>query len=325
MPMINELQLLFKGYLEANRFESQPSGLYQPINYFMSLGGKRIRPILTLIGYDLFAPAVEKALPLAYAMELFHNFTLVHDDIMDQAPIRRGQPTIHQQYGINTAILSGDVMLIHVYDYLLEAGFEHQFPALLSTFNRVAVEVCKGQQYDMDFENRKDVSIPEYLRMIELKTAALLGGCLEVGAVAAEASQKDIQLLAIFGRHLGIAFQLQDDILDAFGDPEKFGKKQGGDIVQNKKTFLVLKAMEVADIPTGNRLKDLMENPTIAENEKVREVLDIFQHLKIAELASSVKDQYQASAFKALTAVNAPEDKKDALKNLAFQLMAREN
>lgn len=323
--MINDFQQLFKDYLENNRFDLEPMGLYQPINYFMNQSGKRIRPILTLIGYDLFADRVEAALPLAYAMELFHNFTLVHDDIMDQAPIRRGLPTIHQQYGINTAILSGDVMLIHVYDYLLEAGFHHQFPTLLSTFNRVAVEVCKGQQYDMDFENRTDVTIPEYLRMIELKTAALLGGCLEVGAVAAGAPSKDIGLLATFGRHLGIAFQLHDDILDAFGDPEKFGKKQGGDIVQNKKTFLVLKAIEIADPTTRKRLKDLMGNPGIDENEKVKEVLDIFQQLKIRELAGTIKDQYQASAFLALAAVNAPENKKDALKNLAFQLMAREN
>ncbi|HQU59962.1 MAG TPA: polyprenyl synthetase family protein, partial [Saprospiraceae bacterium] len=221
MQMFSQFQQSFEQYLHSRTFLYEPRGLYEPIDYIMGMGGKRLRPVLALMGYALFREDYEKALPIAMTVEVFHNFTLVHDDIMDKAPLRRGKPTVHYQYGLNAGILSGDAMLIYAYKFLQEAGSPVAIPALLQAFNQVAIEVCEGQQYDIDFEKRQDVSIPEYLKMIELKTAALIGGSLEMGAIAAGAARDDIQNLAAFGRNIGIAFQLQDDILDTFGEPEK--------------------------------------------------------------------------------------------------------
>lgn len=324
MQPINTILQLFQQYLSSRHFQSEPSSLYEPINYIMELGGKRLRPVLAMLGYNMFDTNLSKSLPVAYAVELFHNFTLVHDDIMDQAPLRRGQPTVHARYGANTGILSGDVMLIHVYDYLLSVGDAAVSNRLISAFNRIAVEVCQGQQYDMEFEQRQEVAIDEYIRMIELKTAALLGGSLELGAIAAGAPDEDIRSLANFGRQIGIAFQLHDDLLDVFGDPGKFGKKVGGDIAQNKKTFLVLKALEIADEPTRAKLRRLMTDTLLPEKDKISAVTAIFQELDIARHTEVAKSLYRQQAYESLAAVNAPATDKQVLIMMAEQLMDRE-
>jgi len=324
MQTVVQLRQLYEDYLIANRFEQRPAGLYEPVNYIMELGGKRLRPVLTLMSYELFRPDVERALPAAHAVELFHNFSLVHDDIMDQAPLRRGHPTVHEHFNVSSAILSGDVMLIYVYEFLLRMSDMGCLPQLLEVFNRVAVEVCEGQQYDMDFEVRQDVKIPEYMEMIARKTAALISGSLELGALAAEAPEADVQHLAAFGRHIGLAFQLQDDILDTFGDPEKFGKKIGGDIIQNKKTYLILKALEIADPHTRAELLEHMTAETEENAGKVEAVTAILQHLGIPALAEAEKRRHQQLAFDHFNAVQTPEEKKIQLRQLTEKLIGRE-
>lgn len=325
MHPVSYLQQRYHHYQSSHCFEQEPQRLYQPINYIMDLGGKRMRPLLVLLAYEMFAEAVEKALPIAHAIELFHNFTLMHDDIMDQAPLRRGRPTVHTNYGVNTAILSGDVMLIHAYQYLLMLNEPLKTHQMTEVFNKVAIEVCQGQQYDMDFEQREDVTIEEYLQMIELKTAALLGGALQLGAMAAGAPQADVEHLTRFGRQIGVAFQLQDDILDAFGDPEKFGKKVGGDIIQQKKTFLLLKAQMLADAPTRSNLRQLLNNTSLPDEEKVAAVVAVFKQLNIPELASAEKARFEKMAFESLDAVAVAPEKKQALVELTLQLMGREH
>lgn len=324
MQSIEEYQVLFEDYLQAQLISRQPGTLYEPVNYIMQLGGKRIRPVLTLLAYRIFRPEVKKALPLAYAVELFHNFSLVHDDIMDEAPLRRGKPSVHAKWNVNTGILSGDAMLILTYDYFLQFEGNERFAQLLKVFNRTCLEVCEGQQMDMDFEKRMDVTIDEYLRMIELKTAALLGAALELGAIAAGAAPEDVRRLAAFGRRIGIAFQLQDDILDTFGDPRKFGKKVGGDIVQNKKTFLAIKALELADESQGRQLRQLMGSTTGDEGEKIRRVMQLFEALNIKSLAIAAKESFQQEALSELQAVNGEEKAKAYLKALAEALLVRD-
>lgn len=324
MRDLNNLQYLFQKYMLEHSFVQAPVELYEPANYIMELGGKRLRPALLLMSYQVFDDSVEKALPAALAVEVFHNFSLVHDDIMDQAPLRRGKPTVHQKFGLNAGILSGDVMLIYSYEHLLRLGMPLHLPKILGVFNRLAIEVCEGQQYDMNFENRGDVQIEEYLRMIELKTAALIGGCMELGALVAGAGEDDVAHLGQFGRNIGVAFQLQDDILDTFGDPEKFGKKPGGDIVQNKKTYLILKAMQLADPARRSRLKELMNTPTTDETRKVQEVKDILIQLDIERLALEEKLRFQNKAFDHLAAVTAPEERKKPIRDFADQLFRRE-
>ena len=324
MRTVAELQHLYEAYLADNRFLQLPRELYEPVNYILELGGKRLRPVLTLMGYELFRNDVEKALPVSHAVEIFHNFSLVHDDIMDEAPLRRGHPTVHSRYNVSTAILSGDVMLIYVYEYLLRMEDKSRLPDLVKVFNRVAIEVCEGQQFDMNFERRTDVLIEEYIDMIGRKTAALISGSLELGAIAAGAPKKDVQLLAAFGRHIGIAFQLQDDILDTFGDPQKFGKKIGGDIIQNKKTFLILKAVEVADPDTRKTLIRYMTTPTTNETQKVEEVTAILRRLNIPELAEAEKRRHQQLAFDHFFAVRIPEANRKPLLQLTEKLIGRE-
>lgn len=320
-----KLYQMFMNYLESNAFQNKPHALYEPINYIMKLGGKRIRPILSLMAYQLFKDDVEFALPAALAIETFHNFSLVHDDIMDEAPLRRGKPTVHTKYDSNTAILSGDVMLIYVYEYLMQYATHPNLGKILKTFNEVAIKVCEGQQYDMDFETREDVQLSEYLKMIEYKTAYLLVGALKIGALLANADQKDVEHTAAFGRNIGIAFQIQDDILDSFGDPAKFGKKVGGDIIQNKKTYLVLKTLEQADENTKSTLQHIMSSTTTDEAAKIQEVKSIFQEWNIPQLAEQKKQDYQDQAFKHLAAIKVEQVRKDQLAQLAYALMGREN
>lgn len=323
MQMVEKLQQLFETYRQARPFDGTPQGLYEPVNYVMDLGGKRLRPAMVLLGYRLFDTQVEKALPLAYAVEVFHNFTLVHDDIMDAAPLRRGQPTVHHAFDVNRAILSGDVMLILAYEYLAQLPQTAFLPEVLRVFNQVAREVCEGQQLDMEFETRLQVAIPEYIRMIELKTAVLLAGSLAIGAIAAGASREDVARLYDFGRFSGIAFQLQDDLLDAFGESEKVGKRIGGDIAQNKKTFLWLKALELASPAQLSELNALCQ-PGVEVEEKITRVLEIYRTLGIEEAAQQEKQYYMELAFQKLQAVQGAEEDKTTLKQLAYLLLNRD-
>ncbi len=324
MQSFSQVQQVFQNYLDENQFEAAPSELYHPVNYILSLGGKRLRPIMLLMAYNLFREDIEKALPAAYAVEIFHNFSLLHDDIMDQAPLRRGKPTVHIKYNTNAGILSGDVMLIYAYKYLMKVENQKRIIDLINLFNKAAVEVCEGQQYDMNFEKQTEVSIVEYLKMISLKTAVLLAGALKMGAVIADATAKDSRLIYDFGKNVGIAFQLQDDILDTFGDPQKFGKRVGGDIIQNKKTYLVLRALELADESTKTKLKRLLSEHSENENLKVEEVTKIFDQLNIQTEAEQVKEEYLQKAFDSLDAVSVADKNKTVLRGLADRLMKRE-
>jgi len=291
----------------------------------MTLAGKRLRPALLLMGYELFADHLERALPAAWAVELFHNFTLMHDDIMDAAPLRRGQPTVHAKWSQTTGILSGDVMLIHAYRHLASVSPVDIVPELIQTFNRVAIEVCEGQQYDMDFETRTDVSLTEYIRMIELKTAVLLGGALEMGALCAQTKQADARNLYHFGRLAGIAFQIQDDLLDTYGDPAKFGKQVGGDILQNKKTFLVLKTLEVAPEAERQALATWMQTDSVHLGEaKIKAVRALFDRNGIPALVAQEKERFQKEAFTHLAAVQVPEERKVLLRNVVEELLVRD-
>jgi geranylgeranyl diphosphate synthase type II len=250
MRIISEYQDLISRHFESIKYQKEPNNLYEPIRYILSLGGKRLRPVLTLMATEVFDVDCQKALAAATAVEVFHNFSLIHDDIMDDAPLRRGNKTVHEKWNINTGILSGDAMLILAYQYFEEYE-PHIFRELAKLFSQTALEVCEGQQYDVDFETRYDVTIPEYLKMIQYKTAVLVGAAMKMGAIVAETSAENANNIYDFGLNLGLAFQLQDDYLDAFGNPETFGKQVGGDIIENKKTYLYLKAMEFA-----NTIKD---------------------------------------------------------------------
>lgn len=324
MKTITEFLDLFGSYLQANTYDQEPKALYEPVNYIMEMGGKRLRPLLALLACHLFEEDVKPALPAALAVEVFHNFSLVHDDIMDDAPLRRGQPTLHARFGLNAGILSGDVMLIYAYKLLLETPEKSRISDMVETFSKVAIKVCEGQQYDIDFEKRVLVSLEEYLRMIEWKTAALLAGSLELGATAAGAAMGDRAHLREFGRLTGIAFQLQDDYLDTFGDPAKFGKRVGGDIVQNKKTALIIKALEIADPATRERLLALYQEPQTDAEAKVEEVKHLFLQLGVDDFVRSLRDEYQDQAYAHLRAVTAPHDRKQLLQSLAESLLVRE-
>ncbi|MEM9888788.1 MAG: polyprenyl synthetase family protein [Bacteroidota bacterium] len=324
MEQIKKYQNSFLEYLAAHAFQKEPLGLYEPVNYILKLGGKRMRPIALLMAYQVFKEDFKAALPAAYAIEIFHNFTLVHDDVIDDAPLRRGKPTVHEKWDLNTSILSGDVMLVYAYEYLLQLENKAQIPAIIKTFNKTAIEVCEGQQYDVDFETQQDVSIGQYLRMIELKTSVLLAAAMKIGALAAGAKGTDAEHLYQFGRNIGIAFQLQDDYLDTFGDPKKFGKKVGGDIAKNKKTFLILKALEIAPDGFKTELMTWMKDLSSEEHTKISRVTAILKELNVPYLTKSLKNEFQATAFKHLEAVEAVKDRKQALIELAEMLLDRE-
>ncbi len=324
MQTLHQFQDSFESYLLYNHFVGTPIELYEPANYILKIGGKRLRPALLLAGHYLFEDDFSPSLPAAFAVEVFHNFTLVHDDIMDAAPLRRGMPTVHQKYGLSTGILSGDVMMILAYEYLLKCPTK-KITEVLKSFNRMAIQVCEGQQMDMNFETQAAISIDDYLKMIEYKTAALVATALEMGAKLGGADDEDARLLYEFGRNLGIAFQLQDDILDAFGDPSKVGKKTGGDIAQNKKTFLYLKAIELAPASVADQLKGYFTNSLpIEESEKIQSVLTIFRALKVAEEANRVKEEFWQKALDAIGKISSPTDKKTILINFAAALMQRD-
>ena len=310
--------------IENAQLPFEPQNLYEPIRYMLSLSGKRIRPQLVFLGAELFGfTDVEKLLPAALAVEFFHNFSLIHDDIMDKAPLRRGKSTVHQKWTDNVAILSGDALLVKAYEQLSKCPVQ-AIPELLRTFNNVAIEVCEGQQYDMDFELREDVSQAEYIDMIRLKTSVLLGGALEMGAIIADASAADRQKLYEFGVNLGIAFQLQDDILDAFGNPETFGKQVGGDIIVNKKTILhiLLKEQLVSatDKSNFNLILKLSEN---SAQEKIGQMISLYHTYNIEEKANTLKEYYTAKAYELLGNIQVEDNFKVNLYELADKLMVR--
>lgn len=320
MHSFEELSKQFTEKFSTRHFPEQPASLYDPNEYFLSLGGKRVRPILCLMGNELFDEIVPDAWQVATAIELFHNFTLIHDDIMDKAPLRRNMPTVHEKYGESTALLAGDVMLVVAYDYLNKIKSEHQ-RKIINLFNKTAKEVCEGQQLDMDFEKEEIVHLDEYIRMIALKTSVLLAGSLKMGAILGGASKGNQEDIYAFGRELGIAFQVQDDYLDAFGDPAKFGKQVGGDIMANKKTFLVIKALESGTPAQVKELRRLMqENPS----DKVERVLTLFREGGVDKWAFDLKEQYINSAFEHLDNIAVLSGRKQPLRDLAHFLVQRD-
>ncbi|MBW2961880.1 polyprenyl synthetase family protein [Mesonia aestuariivivens] len=312
----------FLNYLESKMLIKEPENLYAPISYILKLGGKRLRPVLVLLSTEAFGVSYKKALDAALAIEVFHNFSLVHDDIMDDAPLRRGQKTVHEKWDLNTGILSGDAMLIKAYQ-LFENYSVHQFKDLAKLFSRTAIEVCEGQQYDIDFETREDVSIQDYLKMIEYKTAVLVGASLEMGAIVAEASSQLQKEVYEYGRLIGIAFQLQDDYLDAFGNPENFGKRVGGDIIENKKTFLYLKALEHSSEEDADQLRHLYTIfPSDAE-QKIETVKHLFETSGAAKSTQDEIFNYTQQAFEILENLAIKEEQKKLLKELGESLLTR--
>jgi len=320
MHSFTSLSKLFEERFSIPHFPAHTETLYTPAQYILQLGGKRIRPVCVLMGNELFDEINPDAWEVATAIELFHNFTLVHDDIMDKAPLRRGVETVHTKYGESTALLAGDVMLVTAYDYLNRIkGSSSQY--IIQVFNKTAKEVCEGQQLDMDFEKRETVSMPEYLHMITLKTSVLLAASLKLGAILGGAGEGNRKHLYEFGKNLGIAFQVQDDYLDAFGDPEKFGKQVGGDILANKKTFLMIHALESAgDVQKAELKKLLSSNP----GNKVERVLNIFRECGVDEWARSLKDKYLQTALQHLEDTAVLAVRKKALTELAEYLISRD-
>lgn len=324
MLTIPQLRELFEAYLDENALTQAPQSLYDPVNYIMQLGGKRMRPVLSLLAYQLFDEDVKQALPAALSVETFHNFSLVHDDIMDAADLRRGKTTVHKKYDTNTAILSGDVMLIYAYSYLQNTPNKEVVNEMTKVLSEVAIKVCEGQQYDVDFETDNTITLVDYTQMIEMKTAVLLAASLELGALAAGASEENRKHLAEFGRLTGIAFQIQDDYLDTYGDAEKFGKKIGGDIAQNKKTCLYIKALELASADVKNELIELYNTAAKDEQAKIDRVTAIFTALGIPDDIKALRNAYQAQAYEHLDKVVADKAAKQLLSELADSLLIRE-
>jgi geranylgeranyl diphosphate synthase type II len=322
MHSIQQYQEFFSDYLQLQSKNKEPKNLYEPIHYILQLGGKRMRPVLTLMSAEVFDANYTRALPAALAVEVFHNFSLVHDDIMDDAPLRRGNVTVHEKWNINTGILSGDAMLILAYQYFEE--YEPAiFQALAKLFSKTALEVCEGQQWDVDFETRNDVSIPEYLKMIECKTAVLVAAAMKMGAIIAETSQENADLIYDFGLNLGLAFQLQDDYLDAFGNPETFGKQVGGDIIENKKTYLYLKAMEFAALNEKEELVNLFSIHPEDNSDKINSVKRIFNSSGASQATKEAIQDFTLKAFKTLQKMNVSVDKKAMLTHFGENLMKR--
>lgn len=309
--------------MEANTDFGAPEGLYEPIRYILGLGGKRMRPVLVLMSADLYKASAQEALPAAMAVEVFHNFSLIHDDIMDQAPVRRGKPSVHIKWDFNTGILSGDAMLIRAYQYL-EAYEPEVFKPMMQLFSKTAREVCEGQQYDMEFETLDEVRIEEYLRMIEYKTAVLLGCALQMGAMVGGASQTEQEALYAFGIYLGMAFQLQDDYLDVFGDPEAFGKQPGGDIIENKKTYLYLRALELSDTVGKRELMDLYSIRPAKPASKVKRVSQLFRECGADSDTRKKIRSYTNEAFRQLERIDSNAPAAQSLKAFGEWLLQRE-
>lgn len=321
---LGDIKITLEQHIQKLDLKGNPPELYDPITYLMDLGGKRIRPLLTLLAYGLYKKDYQKVLTPAAAIEVFHNFTLMHDDIMDNAPLRRGKATVHEKWDDNTAILSGDVMLVKAYSLFLSIAPEH-LKESLQLFSKTAAEVCEGQQLDMNFEKREFVSEAEYLNMIRLKTAVLLGFSLQLGAVLAGASREDATYLYDFGVNIGIAFQLKDDLLDVYADKEKFGKQVGGDILANKKTYLLVKANELATGPANESLQKWLKAEAYNPEEKVKAVTTLFDQLQIKEKTMELINKYFEKGFNQLSSlqVKNPEGLQ-LLQNLTHNLANRE-
>lgn len=323
MHSIAELKKLVEEGIARLNFNQEPRDLYEPISYMLSLDAKRMRPVLVLCGCELFDGKISEAISPALGMEVFHNFTLLHDDIMDNAPLRRSMQTVHTRWNPNVAILSGDTMFVKACQLMMMTGDRVVRP-VMELFHKTAIEVCEGQQLDMDFEKRDDVSIDEYIHMITYKTAVLPAACLKTGALIAGANAADADHIYAFGRDIGVAFQIKDDILDVFGDDKKFGKQKGGDILANKKTFLLIKAIEGAQGEVSARLNQLISTASGDPASKVAEVTAIFEALGVRQLAEQEMDHYFQSALGHLAAINVGSDRKKVLEGFAEGLMARE-
>ncbi|MCU0387266.1 MAG: polyprenyl synthetase family protein [Chitinophagaceae bacterium] len=320
MHSFQELSIAFANYFGTDHFPQTPGSLYDPNRYFLQLGGKRIRPILVLMGNELFDDIKTDAWPVANAIELFHNFTLIHDDIMDAAPLRRGMPTVHEKYGTHTALLAGDVMLVKAYEYLNQVDKEIA-SRIIKWFNTTATQVCEGQQLDMDFEKRDDVALEEYIHMIALKTSVLLAGALRMGAIIGGAGKRNADHLYEFGKNLGIAFQIQDDYLDAFGDPEKFGKQVGGDIISNKKTFLLINALSNGNSEQVSAIKSLLEKQA---PDKVEKMLGLYRQTGADTLTRNLQKEFFDKAMFHLEEIAVVSSRKKPLMELAEFLIARD-
>lgn len=322
MHTIQQYQQFLTDYLQSQYETKEPRNLYEPIHYILDLGGKKMRPVLTLMSAEVFDADYRKALPAALAVEVFHNFSLVHDDIMDDAPLRRGHQTVHEKWNINTGILSGDAMLILAYQY-----FEQYEPLifrdLAKLFSKTALEVCEGQQWDVDFEERTDVTIEDYLKMIQNKTAVLVAAAMKMGAIIAETSVENANLIYDFGLNLGLAFQLQDDFLDAFGNPETFGKQVGGDIIENKKTYLYLKAVAFSKPEEAEELKRLFAIQPEDSSDKIERVKALFNSSGASKATQNAIQDFTFKAFQMLDQMNVSDDKKAMLKAFGENLMGR--
>ena len=323
MYSYDTLYQIFSSHLEKQSFSSNPKELYEPIVYSLSQCGKRLRPVFTLMACDLFNGDIEKALPQALAIELLHNFTLIHDDLMDQSPIRHGKETVFKKWNPKLAVLSGDALFVLAYNYTLQADI-YKLPKILKTFNKTALQACEGQQLDLNFEQRKNVLLDDYLEMIRLKTAVLFGASLKIGALVAGASEKNMRLIYDFGINVGMGFQLKDDLLDLYGNEEVFGKRTGQDILENKKTYLFLKALTTADPKTKDILLDYFHEKKLPKEEKIRSFKKIFNELDIERLTNDAICGYLDKGMEKLDQIELPEDRKQPLRNLAQTTINRE-
>ena len=309
--------------IEQLDFDRSPKSLFEPIEYILSLGGKRLRPILAYMATNLFTDNLEKTTDPAIGLEIFHNFSLLHDDLMDNASVRRGAETVHTKWDANTAILSGDAMLIDAYNCMMKVDTE-LLPRILNVFNRTAMQVCEGQQYDMDFETRLDVNESEYLEMIRLKTGVLVAASLKIGAIMGNASEENADRLYDFGINIGLAFQLKDDLLDVYGDPKEFGKNIGGDILSNKKTFLLIKALENSNKEQNATLKEWILAETFDAEAKINAVKEIYDDLNLSRLTNKLIQKYYLAALDSLSEVDVLDERKHQLLNYTKKLMNRE-
>ncbi len=322
MHTFSDLQKIIQDEIIKISIDKEPRKLYEPISYTLSRGGKRVRPILCLAACNLFSDDIKPAVPAASALEIFHNFTLLHDDVMDNSPTRRGEATVHKKWDVNTAILSGDAMIIKANQLMLKSPKQY-LKEILTVYNQTALEVCEGQQYDMDFENRDDVTIPEYLNMIRLKTSVLLAGALKIGAITGGADTKQAQKIYDFGIALGTAFQLQDDFLDTFGNAETFGKRIGGDILEEKKTYLLLRAYQKATENQKKTLNQIFGNPKISEQEKIEQVTAVFNQLNIKNDVLAKIQSIHQTALENLKQIAVPEERKKLLYDFSDLLLSR--
>jgi len=322
MLSVVEIQNIINKKINGLKFNNKPNELYTPIQYVLNCNGKRIRPVLMIMSCNLFKNNINEAINPAIGLEIFHNFTLLHDDIMDNADLRRNQPTVHKKWNDNVAILSGDAMMIKSYDYFFDL-IPKTFIPVIKEFNKAALQVCEGQQYDMNFENISNVSVNNYINMITLKTAVLLACSLKVGAIIGGAKKTDADLLYNFGINMGLAFQLQDDFLDVYGDVKTFGKKIGGDIISNKKTFLLIAALEKADKNTKSKLIGLLNNKKITNSEKIKNVTNIYNLLDIPEITKKKIEFYYKKSINIIDKVSVKNEKKNTLLELSNKLLNR--